>query len=158
MAVEIERKFLVKGDYKSSIYNSVRITQGYLYASEEKTIRIRLKGEKAFLTIKGKSTPDGISRFEWEKEIKTSDATHLLDLCEPGIIDKTRNLIKAGQHVFELDEFHGDNEGLLIAEIELQSEDESFPKPDWLGDEVTGDIKYYNAMLAKNPYKNWKSK
>ena len=158
MAVEIERKFLVRGNYKSFIQQSIRIIQGYLCTSPEKTVRVRIKGKKAFLTIKGKTNASGTSRFEWENEIDSIDAEQLLDLCDPGVIDKTRNLIKAGKHIFEVDEFHGDNEGLIIAEIELRSESESFFTPDWLGDEVTGDVKYYNAMLAKNPYKYWKKK
>jgi adenylate cyclase len=158
MAVEIERKFLVRGNYKSSIQQSIRIIQGYLCSSPEKTVRVRIKGEKAFLTIKGKSNASGTSRYEWENEIAVVDAEQLLHLCDVGMIDKTRNLIKAGEHIFEVDEFHGDNEGLTIAEIELRSENESFFTPDWLGDEVTGDVKYYNAMLAKNPYKHWKKK
>ena len=158
MAVEIERKFLVRGNYKSSIQQSIRIIQGYLCSSPEKTVRVRIKGEKAFLTIKGKSNAIGTSRYEWENEIAVVDAEQLLHLCDVGRIDKTRNLIKAGEHIFEVDEFHGDNEGLTIAEIELRSENESFFTPDWLGDEVTGDVKYYNAMLAKNPYKHWKKK
>jgi adenylate cyclase len=158
MAVEIERKFLVRGNYKSSIQQSIRIIQGYLFSSPEKTVRVRIKGKKAYLTIKGKTDAGGTSRFEWENEIAVIDAEQLLDLCDPGVIDKTRNLIKAGEHIFEVDEFHGDNEGLTIAEIELRSENESFFKPDWLGDEVTGDVKYYNALLAKNPYKYWKKK
>jgi len=158
MAVEIERKFLVRGNYKSSIQQSIRIIQGYLCSSPEKTVRVRIKGEKAFLTIKGKSNASGTSRYEWENEIAVVDAEQLLHLCDMGMIDKTRNLVKAGEHIFEVDEFHGDNEGLTIAEIELRSENESFFTPDWLGDEVTGDVKYYNAMLAKNPYKHWKKK
>jgi len=156
LPLEIERKFLVKGDFKPYIQQSIRITQGYLYSSPDKTIRVRMKGDIAYLTIKGKSSSDGTSRFEWETEIRKSEAQELFKLCEPGLIDKTRNLINVGEHLYEVDEFHGDNEGLIIAEIELLSENDSFLKPEWLGDEVTGEAKYYNAMLAKSPYKNWK--
>jgi adenylate cyclase len=155
MLQEIERKFLVKGDYKPFVNKSTRIVQGYLSSHPERSVRIRLKGEKAFLTIKGASNESGVSRFEWEIEIKKEDAENLLNMCEPGKIDKTRHLVKAGKHVFEVDEFYGDNDGLTIVEIELSSEDEHFEKPDWLGDEVTGDEKYYNAMLSRNPFKNW---
>ncbi len=155
MLQEIERKFLVKGDYKPFVNKSIRIIQGYLSSHPERSVRIRLKGEKAFLTVKGASNESGTSRFEWEIEIKKEDAEKLLNMCEPGKIDKTRHLVKAGKHVFEVDEFYGDNDGLTIAEIELSSEDEHFEKPDWLGEEVTGDEKYYNAMLSRNSFKNW---
>ena len=158
MSVEIERKFLVTGDFRTDISQSTRITQGYLYSSPKKTIRIRRAGEKAFLTIKGKPNESGTTRYEWEQEIKIEDATTLLKMCEPGMIDKTRHLVPAGKHSYEVDEFHGENEGLVLAEIELTDEHETFVKPIWLGKEVTGDQRYYNAMLAKNPYHNWKEK
>jgi len=155
MAQEIERKFLVKGDYKSSSKKKTRITQGYLSSVPERTVRVRIKGDKGFITIKGIGNASGTSRYEWEKEIPVSDAKELLEICEPGVIDKTRYLIDSGKHTFEVDEFYGDNDGLTVAEVELSDENEDFIKPEWLGEEVTGDVKYFNAMLMKNPYKNW---
>lgn len=157
MAQEIERKFLVAGDYKSEAYASVRITQGYLSRLPERVVRVRIKGDKGFITIKGTTNDTGLSRFEWEKEIPLADAQSLLKLAEPGVIDKTRHLIKNtdGRHIWEVDEFHGDNEGLVMAEIELESENDLFDKPSWLGKEVTGDKRYYNAYLSENPYKTW---
>ena len=155
MAQEIERKFLVKGDFKSEAFRSIRITQGYLSSVPERTVRVRIKGEQGFLTIKGKGNSSDISRYEWEKEIPVNEAEELLKLCEPGIIDKIRYLVKSGTHIFEVDEFHGENEGLVMAEVELQNENESFMKPVWLSSEVTGNIKYYNAMLTKYPYTKW---
>ena len=158
MAQEIERKFLVAGDYKSEAYAAVRITQGYLSRVPERVVRIRIKGDKGFITIKGTTNDTGLSRFEWEKEIPLVDAQSLLKLAEPGVIDKTRHLIKNtdGKHTWEVDEFHGDNEGLIMAEIELESENDTFDKPSWLGKEVTGDKRYYNAYLSENPYRSWK--
>ncbi len=155
MEKEIERKFLVKGSFKDQAYNQLRIKQGYLCSIPERTVRVRISGNQGFLTIKGKSNKSGTSRYEWEKNIPESEARDLLELCEPGIIDKTRYLVKQGEHTFEVDEFYGNNQGLILAEVELQSENEAFEKPDWLGEEVTGDKKYFNAMLMKNPYKNW---
>ncbi len=157
MAQEIERKFLVAGDYKSEAYASVRITQGYLSRVPERVVRIRIKGDKGFITIKGTTNDTGLSRFEWEKEIPLVDAQSLLKLAEPGVIDKTRHLIKNtdGKHIWEVDEFHGDNEGLIMAEIELESESDLFDKPTWLGKEVTGDLKYYNSYLSEKPFKLW---
>ena len=155
MSQEIERKFLVVGDFKPFAKKSERITQGYLNSAPERTVRVRLKGEKGYMTIKGLSSESGLSRFEWEKEIPMTEAQELLKICEPGVIDKTRYLIDVDNHTFEVDEFDGENEGLVIAEIELSSEDEHFVKPEWLGEEVTGDIRYYNSMLMKNPYKGW---
>ena len=155
MALEIERKFLVAEGFKPSATIFFRIRQGYLNSSPERTVRVRIKGDKGYLTIKGLSSESGAIRYEWEKEIPVSEAAELLRLCEPGIIDKTRYLIEADSHTFEVDEFHGDNEGLIIAEIELSSESETFTKPAWLGAEVTGDARYYNSMLMKHPYKNW---
>lgn len=155
MANEVERKFLVKGEFKNLANKATRITQGYLSSVPERTVRVRIKGDKGFITIKGIGNESGATRFEWEKEISVSDAEDLLKICEPGVIDKTRYLVKSGDHTFEVDEFYGDNEGLVVAEIELNSEDETFTKPDWLGEEVTGDVKYFNAMLMKNPFKNW---
>ncbi len=156
MSIEIERKFLVKGDFKQYAYAHEEIVQGYLSSVAERTVRIRIKGVKAFITIKGIGNISGTSRYEWEKEISVSDARELLHLCEPGVIDKIRYYIKVGEHVFEVDEFRGENQGLTVAEIELNSENESFDKPDWLGEEVTGDQRYYNASLVKKPYKEWR--
>ena len=156
MAQEIERKFLVKGDFKSEVFKSTRITQGYLSSVPERTVRVRVKGEKGFITIKGIGNESGASRYEWEKEIPVEEVRDLLKICEPGVIDKTRYLVKNGDYTIEVDEFYGDNDGLTVAEIELPSEDATFNKPAWLGDEVTGDVRFYNSMLMKNPYKNWK--
>lgn len=155
MAHEIERKFLVTGEFKSLATKCFRITQGYLCSAPERTVRVRRRDETAFLTIKGKATANGLSRYEWEKEIPINEAAELLDLCESGMIDKKRYLVPAGQHMFEVDEFFGENAGLIIAEIELSSEDEQFIKPVWLGQEVTGDRRYYNAMLVKKPFNKW---
>lgn len=155
MAQEIERKFLVNGEFKSLAYQSVRIIQGYLCSVPERTVRIRIREEQGFITIKGKSDSDGLSRYEWEKQITVEDARELLQLCEPGVINKTRYLVGVGNHVFEVDEFYGENEGLVLAEVELKSKDEPFERPGWLGAEVTGDLRYYNGMLSKRPYKLW---
>jgi adenylate cyclase len=154
--IEIERKFLVNSnDFKTEAFTQNRIAQGYLSSAPERTVRVRIKGNKGFLTIKGVSNESGLSRFEWEKEIPLEDAQKLLLLCEEGVIDKTRFEIRMGNHIFEVDEFYGKNEGLIMAEIELKSETESFEKPSWLGKEVTGDNRYYNSFLSKNPFKNW---
>ena len=155
MAQEIERKFLVKGDFKNLAVKSTRIIQGYLSSVPERTVRVRVKGDKGFITIKGIGSTSGASRFEWEKEISSTEANELLAICEPGVIDKPRFLVKAGSHTFEVDEFYGENEGLTVAEVELSSEGESFERPEWLGEEVTGDARYYNSMLMKNPYTKW---
>lgn len=156
--IEIEKKFLVKGDFKKDAFKATRITQGYLSSVPERTVRVRVKGDKGFITIKGIGNASGAARFEWEKEIPVEEVKALLDICEPGVIDKTRYLVKNadGVHTWEVDEFYGENEGLTLAEIELAGEDDKFDKPSWLGEEVTGDAKYYNPMLMKNPYKNWK--
>lgn len=156
MALEIERKFLVKGEFKTQASRSMRITQGYLSSVSERTVRVRIKGDKGFITIKGIASASGASRYEWEKEIPVSEVIELLKICEPGVIDKTRYLVNVGKHTYEVDEFYGDNEGLTIAEIELGSEEEAFIKPVWLGDEVIGVSKYFNSMLIKNPYTRWK--
>ena len=153
--MEIERKFLVAGEFKSLATKSTRITQGYLSSVPERTVRVRIKGDKGFITIKGIGNDSGASRYEWEKEIPVAEVDELLKICEPGVIDKTRFLVPAGKHTFEVDEFYGDNEGLVVAEVELSSEDEAYEKPAFLGQEVTGDVKYYNSMLMKNPYKKW---
>ena len=155
MAQEIERKFLVKGDFKSEAFKATRITQGYLCSVPERTVRVRVNGDKGFITIKGIGNESGASRFEWEKEIPVAEVQDLLKLCEPGIIDKTRYLVKAGEFTFEVDEFYGENEGLTVAEVEVPDENALFERPEWLGGEVTGDKRYYNSMLMKNPYKNW---
>jgi adenylate cyclase len=154
--VEIERKFLVTShDFKAAAFTKNRIAQGYLSVVPERNVRIRIKGDKGFLTIKGVSSDSGLTRFEWEKEIPVDEAIALLKLCEKGIIDKTRFEVKIGSHVFEVDEFYGENEGLIIAEIELKSETETFKKPTWLGQEVTADHRYYNSFLTKNPFTTW---
>lgn len=153
--LEVERKFLVDGDFMPYVHKSVRIIQGYLNTAPERTVRVRIKDEKGYLTIKGASSTSGASRYEWEMEIPVSEAKELMKLCEKGVIDKTRHLVDAGAHTYEVDVFHGENEGLIMAEIELSSEDESFIRPDWLGKEVTGNRRYYNSMLMKQPYKEW---
>ncbi|MDR0733210.1 MAG: CYTH domain-containing protein [Dysgonamonadaceae bacterium] len=149
MPQEIERKFTVSGNFRPFVTQSIRITQGYLSIVPERTVRIRVKGDKGYITVKGTTSNGGIGRFEWEKEIPLSEARELLEICEPGVIEKTRYLVPAGKHSFEVDEFHGKNEGLIIAEIELVSEDEAFEKPSWLGREVTGDARYYNSALKR---------
>jgi CYTH domain-containing protein len=155
--IEIERKFLVNSNgFKKHALSETRIVQGFLNTQPERTVRVRIKGEAAFLTVKGKSNTSGTSRFEWEKEIEVEDAVLLLDLCEEGSIAKTRYEILSGKHTYEVDEFHDENQGLIVAEIELNNEKEAFEKPDWLGKEVTGDIKYYNSQLSKKPYLTWK--
>ncbi|WP_299550770.1 CYTH domain-containing protein [Seonamhaeicola sp.] len=157
--VEIERKFLVTSNaYKDEASRKIRITQGFLNTHKERTVRVRLKGETGFLTIKGISSEDGLKRFEWETEIIDEDAKSLLNLCESGVIDKIRYEVPVKNHIFEIDEFLGDNEGLVIAEVELSSENEAYEKPGWLGKEVTGNIKYYNSQLSKNPFCNWENK
>lgn len=154
--LEIERKFLVlSNDFIKEAFTQNRIVQGYLNSNPERTVRIRIKGNKGFLTVKGKGNESGTTRLEWEKEILFEDAEKLLPLCESGVIEKVRYEIKVGKHVFEVDVFSGENEGLIMAEIELQSEDESFGKPIWIGKEVTNDVKYYNAYLSNHPFKSW---
>ena len=155
MGQEIERKFLIKGDYKKHSVKSLTIRQGYISTLHGITVRVRLKDKKGYLTIKGGTGENGLSRYEWEKEIAFEEADELLRLCDSGIIDKTRYLIPAGNFTWEVDEFHGENEGLVMAEIELKSESDTFPLPEWLGQEVTGDIRYYNSYIAKNPFTRW---
>lgn len=157
MTHEIERKFLVKGDFKSEAFDHARITQGYLSTAPERSVRIRIRGERGFITIKGGGNESGTTRFEWEKEISVEEAEALLSLAEPGVIDKMRYLVRNSDniHIWEVDEFYGDNEGLILAEVELTDEKEPFDRPSWLAEEVTGDCRYYNSMLSKNPYKNW---
>ncbi len=154
--IEIERKFLVISDeYKTEAFNKIRIVQGFLNTHPERTVRVRIMGDQGFLTIKGKSNEAGTVRSEWEREIPVDEAERLIKLCEDGIIEKIRYKVKVGNHIFEIDVFVGNNLGLIIAEIELTSEKETFEKPIWLGKEVTGEIKYYNSLLSKHPYKNW---
>ena len=154
--LEIERKFLVRNDdYKRQAFSSSRIKQGYICSGHGRTVRVRLRDDRGYLTIKGPSDAAGLSRYEFEKEITFEEAEQLMKLCEPGSIDKTRYLVKSGNHTFEVDEFYGDNEGLVIAEVELHSEDEAFEKPDFIDREVTGDRRYYNAHLTKHPVGSW---
>ena len=156
--MEIERKFMVRGnDYKSLAYASDRIKQGYICSGHGRTVRVRLRGGRGYLTIKGPSLDGGLSRYEFEKEISVEEAEQLFRLCEPGIIDKTRFLVKCGNHTFEVDEFYGENEGLVMAEVELQSPDEPFERPAFLGLEVTGDRRFYNGHLRQQPFSVWGS-
>lgn len=156
MAQEIERKFLVKDNsFKELAYSFSRIAQGYICSGRGRTVRVRIRDEKGFLTIKGPAGKNGLSRYEWEKELPLDEAKELMKLCEPGMIDKTRYLVRSGNHVFEVDEFYGENEGLVVAEVELASEDEAFEKPAFIGEEVTGIAKYYNSFLMKYPYTKW---
>ena len=153
--IEIERKFLVRGEFMSHVSQEHRIRQGYIVASAGKTVRVRTRGDKGFLTIKGPSGKNGFSRFEWEKEISFTDAEQLLKLCEKNIIDKTRYEVEFDGKTFEVDVLHGVNEGLVLAELELQTEDEPYSAPEWLGREVTGDMRYYNSYLSKYPFSEW---
>ncbi len=154
MALEIERKFLVADDYKLSATSCERIAQGYLASGAGCTVRVRVRGDRGYLTIKGPSA-DGVSRSEWEYEVPAREALEMLALCSSGVIDKCRYLVPFAGHTFEVDEFYGDNEGLTVAEVELSSVDEQFARPEWLGEEVTGDVRYYNSSLARNPFCKW---
>lgn len=156
--MEIERKFLVRGNFRDFALSKSEISQGYLSSVPERNVRIRLRDDQGFLTIKGKSNASGMSRFEWEKEIPVEEAKQLMMLCEPGLIQKTRYIIPYMGHNFEVDEFKGVNRGLIMAELELKSEDEYFQRPPWLGPEVTGDLRFYNDHLSKHPYTFWKNK
>lgn len=158
MSQEIERKFLVCGDFRRDVFESDRIAQGYICAAKGRTVRIRIREGRGYITIKGPSGSDGLARYEWEKEIPLVEAEELLLLSETPVIDKTRHLIRNtdGKHIWEVDEFHGANEGLVVAEIELGEENESFDRPSWLGEEVTGIRKYYNSSLSSMPYSLWK--
>ncbi len=158
MHFEIERKFLVVGEFKDQAYNATRICQGYIASGNGRTVRVRIRDDKGYLTIKGPSNREGLSRYEFEQEISLQDARDLMAICEPGIIDKTRYLVKSpdGQHVFEVDEFYGDNEGLVMAEVELGSENEPFEKPSFIGREVTGDRRFYNSHMRQYPFRMWK--
>jgi CYTH domain-containing protein len=154
--LEIERKFLVAGDdYKRQAYSSSRIQQGYICSGHGRTVRVRIRDARGYLTIKGPAIGGGFSHYEFEKEITLTEAEELMKLCEPGLIDKTRYLVKSGQHIFEVDEFYGENAGLVIAEVELGSEDEPYKKPDFIGKEVTGDKRYNNSHLRKEPFSKW---
>ena len=155
MALEIERKFLVDGDFENLAKKKLKITQGYLSLDEERIIRIRIQDKQAFLTIKGKSNASGLTRSEWEKEIDVQEAKGLLKLAIGNLIEKMRFHIPFENHLFEVDVFLGENAGLVLAEIELNSENEHFTKPDWLGEEVSGDVKYYNSNLVQNPFSQW---
>ncbi|EIY53458.1 MULTISPECIES: CYTH domain-containing protein [Bacteroides] len=155
MAQEIERKFLVIGDFKSQAFEQSRIIQGYISSARGRTVRVRIRNGRGYLTIKGASNESGTSRYEWEKELSLHEAEELMKLCEPGVIDKTRYLVRSGEHIFEVDEFYGENEGLIVAEVELNAEDEAFVKPSFIGQEVTGDVRYYNSQLMKKPYTTW---
>lgn len=154
---EIERKFLVCGDFKTAAFHHERIIQAYISVDPERNVRVRRKGHKAYITVKGKSDDAGLSRFEWEKEISLTEAELLFKLSLPEtLIDKTRYYIYVTDNLtFEVDEFHGENEGLIVAEIELEREDQTFEKPQWLGKEVTGDKRYYNSVLSQNPFTKW---
>ena len=154
--IEIERKFLVlNNDFIALAVAENRIVQGYLNSNPERTVRVRIKADKGFLTIKGKGNDSGTTRLEWETEISLAEAEKLLAICENGVIDKVRYEIPSGKHTYEVDVFAGENNGLIVAEIELDNENESFEKPNWLGQEVTGDNRYYNAYLSNNPFISW---
>jgi adenylate cyclase len=154
--IEIERKFLVlSDDFIAAAFSKKRIVQAYLNSNPERTVRVRIKEDKAFLTIKGKGNETGLTRLEWETQIAVVDAEKLLTICESGTIDKIRHELKVGNHIYEVDVFSGENEGLIIAEIELKSENEEFEKPSWLGKEVTNDERFYNSYLSKKPFKSW---
>ncbi|MCR4613287.1 MAG: CYTH domain-containing protein [Bacteroidaceae bacterium] len=152
---EIERKFIVTGEWKHLATSKTHIEQGYFETAPGRTVRIRIRDDKAYLTIKGPSNKDGLARYEFETEIPFDDGKKLMELCRPGRIDKTRWLVPDGQHTIEVDEFHGDNDGLVMAEIELGSENEDFVKPTFLGREVTGDRRFYNKHLMSYPYIIW---
>lgn len=156
MAIETERKFTVIGDFTKDVQRTKRITQGYICAEQGRTVRVRIAGDEGYLTIKGPSDEKFWSRYEFEQPIPLQDAEELMKLCVSGIIDKVRHYVPFGKHVWEVDVFHGDNEGLIMAEIELSSEDEAFERPDWIGKEVSLDRRYYNSMLSKTPYCQWK--
>lgn len=156
MSLEIERKFrVINSEYQNKAFAHSRVVQGYICSARGRTVRVRICDGKGYLTIKGASNVSGTSRYEWEKEIALAEAEELMKLCEPGVIDKVRYWVQQGNHVFEVDEFHGENEGLVVAEVELASEEEVFERPGFLGDEVTGDVRYYNSQLMKHPFTTW---
>lgn len=155
---EIERKFLVAGDgYKQQASSQSRVVQGYISSARGRTVRVRIRDGRGYLTIKGASNASGTTRYEWERELPLEEAEELMRLCESGIIDKVRYLVPCGGHTFEVDEFHGENQGLVVAEVELSREDEPFERPAFLGREVTGDVRYYNSQLMKHPYTEWEA-
>ena len=154
--LEIERKFLVEGPFKDKAYNRSHIEQGYIACANGRTVRVRIRDDKGYLTIKGPSDQAGLARFEFEKEITLAEAQALMTICLPGRIIKDRYLIHNGPHTIEVDEFAGENQGLVLAEIELHYEDEPYIRPEFLGKEVTGDHRYYNSHLTTNPYSRWK--
>jgi adenylate cyclase len=158
IALEIERKFLVKGDFKSDSTGKFEIKQGYLSIDPARIVRIRIADDKGFITIKGESDQTGTTRMEWEQMIPHAQAEELLGLCLPHTIEKTRYIVEMEDLIFEVDEFHGANEGLVIAEIELTDVNDEIPLPEWLGKEVTNDKRYYNAYLSQQPYSSWKEK
>ena len=154
--IEIERKFLVKNDnFKHKAIRALKMTQGYLSKDPKRTVRIRISGEQAFITVKGEASKSGTSRFEWEKSILVEEAQNLIAMCLDGVINKIRHYVQYGNHLFEVDEFLDDNHGLIVAEVELANENEVFKYPEWLGKEVTGKKKYYNSQLSQNPFKRW---
>jgi CYTH domain-containing protein len=155
--IEIERKFLVKDQsYENEVVTSRAIKQGFLSTDPNRTVRIRVEETRGFITVKGISTDGGVSRFEWENPLSKAAAEALFRLCLPGKIEKTRHVVSVGSHLFEVDVFGGDNQGLIVAEVELSEPNQAFEKPAWLGVEVTGEKKYYNASLSQHPYKDWK--
>lgn len=158
MSSETERKFLVRGDFRDTAVSSEMIIQGYLCDQGNVTVRVRITANKAWLNIKGAPEEGHFTRYEWEKEIDTAEARELLKLNAGALIEKTRFRVPFSGHLFEVDVFHSDNDGLVIAEVELQSEDELFEKPSWLGEEVTSDKRYYNAALVKYPYCRWRER
>ncbi|WP_299016086.1 CYTH domain-containing protein [uncultured Polaribacter sp.] len=159
MSIEIERKFLVKNmNFKEQSFEKKYLKQGYLNSNKERTVRVRIADNEAFITVKGKSNKAGTTRFEWEKEITILEAEQLMLLCENNSIEKNRFLVKNDNFIFEVDEFLGKNKGLIVAEIELNTENDTFKKPNWLGKEVTGEVKYYNSSISKHPFKNWLQK
>jgi CYTH domain-containing protein len=155
--MEIERKFLVRNDvFIDASFASQRIVQGYICADAQRSVRVRIYGGKGFLTIKSAANERGWSRYEFEQPLTLEDAEDLMQLCLPGRIEKVRHYVKAAcGRVWEVDVFHGANQGLIVAEIELASEDETFPLPSWIAEEVSGDPKYYNLMLSQHPYSSW---
>lgn len=153
MGIEIERKFLVRNMDWRTLGVPVHYAQGYLVADGERTVRVRVAGNNGFLTIKGRSA--GFSRLEFEYRIPYDEALEILKLCAIPVIEKYRSRILFAGKIWEVDEFEGENKGLIIAEIELKSEDEIFSVPGWIGEEVTGDPRFYNSLLAQNPFKNW---
>ena len=155
MSLEIERKFLVCGEFSNEATEATEIVQGYLSTAPGSTVRIRIRGEKGYITVKGKSDESGIGRYEWEKEIPVDEARELLRLCEPYPVEKTRYLVPFRGHIFEVDVFRGANSGLVMAEIELGSPGEPFDKPSWLGEEISGDPRYFNSALSVKPYMSW---